>query len=368
MGTATLEVDLNAIAHNFYVIRKIAGENCAITGVVKTDAYGHGMIPVAKRLLKEGIEAFGVGIFDEAMELRSNGIPGQIIIMCGISNEKEIREAVHHCLTVTMLCSTDAKRLDRECKKIGSRCRVFIKIDTGMGRLGFNISEFNDFINEAEHYKNLEILGLMSHFSSADEIDTSFTKNQIRIFTEAISFARKHKIPCKINSLSNSAGFLLHPESRMENARIGIAIYGGDNFKDNSFLPAMKFSARVIQVKEIPPGSAVSYGRKWTAKSATRVATISAGYGNGIPRQLSNKGKVLINGMFAPIIGAVCMGITICDVTHIPDISAGDEAVFLGIQGNNRITASDIAGWANTIPYDILCSIGQCNSKNRIYI
>ena len=367
-GSVALEINLNAIAHNFRIIRKIAGEHCAVTGIVKTDAYGHGMIPVAKCLLKERVDALGVGLFDEAMELRANNIPGQILIMCGISNVREAREAVLQSLTVTLLCNADAKILDRECKNIGSKCRVFIKVDTGMGRLGFTVPEFNDFMNEARHYKNLEIIGLMSHFSSADEIDTGFTKNQIKKFTDAISVARKHKIPCKINSLANSAGFMLHPGSRMEYARIGIAIYGGNDFKDIDFLPAMKFSARVIQVKEIPAGSAVSYGRKWTAGSASKIAMISAGYGNGIPRQMSNKGRVLINGTFAPVIGAICMGITICDVTHIPDISIGDKAVFLGEQGSSKITASDMAAWADTISYDILCSIGQCNSKSRMYL
>ena len=369
---ATLEINLNAIAHNFCTVRRIAGGDCSITGVVKTDAYGHGIMPVAKCLLNEGAVSLGVATLDEAMELRSNGISGEIVIMCGIANEREAREAALNCTTVAVLCSDDAKIIDGECKKINSRCRVFIKIDTGMGRLGFSIPEFNSFIDKAEQYRNLEILGLMSHLSSADEADSGFTKSQVRIFKEAISVAKKHNIPCKLNSLSNSDGLLRHPESIMENARTGIALYGGNNFQDKdagiSLLPAMKFSARIIQVKEIPPGAPVSYGRKWYAKDTTKIAMIAAGYGNGVPRLLSNRGMVLIKGIFAPVIGSICMGITICDVTHIPDISAGDEAVFLGEQGGNRITASDIASWADTIPYDILCSIGQCNNKNRIYI
>jgi alanine racemase len=365
-----LTIDLSALAHNLNQVKAIVGENTRVMGVVKADAYGHGLVAVAKALEKQRVHSLGVAYLHEAMELRNSGISIPIVILCGIRSGEEAAAVVGHGLIPTLSDLGAAKVLAAECARKETHARAFIKVDTGMGRLGLPYSELALFLNQVIRLKAIQVEGLTSHLSSADAVEPEFTESQIRRFKAAIEAARAMGFDLPLNNLANSAGLMKFKDAHFDLVRPGIMLYGGlpspDFIPPVPLRPVMRFSGEVIQVRDFPDQTPVSYGRSYTTQGPRRIAVLSAGYGEGLLRNLSNTGKVLIRGKKVPITGRVCMNMTMVDVTGLRGVQVGDEAVFLGAQGGEAITADDLASWAGTISYEILCSAGQRNPKEFV--
>ncbi|MBN2420335.1 MAG: alanine racemase [Deltaproteobacteria bacterium] len=365
-----LTIDLDALNHNLKQIKTCLAKETKIMGIVKSDAYGHGMVPVSKALVKNGVYCLGVSFIGEALELRKAGIRVPIIILCGIETDEEAEAAVENALTPVVFDLHSAEKLEKRAMENGRKIKIHVKIDTGMGRLGVDLNQTAGFLNDIMKYPFLETEGLMSHLSSADEEDRDFTQGQIEKFKIIVEQARRMGMDLKLNHLANSAGAVSYKDSHFDMVRPGIMLYGGlpsPGFKTEIKLkPVMGLISRVLQVRRFKDNTPVSYSRTYYTAGEKEIAIISAGYADGIPRCLSNRGKVLVGGKPADITGNVCMNMIACDVTGIGNISAGDECVILGSQGDEAITADSIAGLCNTISYEILLSMGR--SLEREYI
>jgi len=365
-----LTIDLSALRHNLDQIRALIGQGIKIMGIVKSDAYGHGLLPVSQTLERNGIDCLGVAYLHEALEMRDEGIRLPIVILCGVRTKDEAREVVDKNLTPVLFDMTAAETLAREGAKQGKRVRIHVKVDTGMGRLGISQGEITPFIRKIASLKELDLEALTSHLSSADECVGGFTEYQVENFKKAVETARSLGLRLPSNNLANSAGIMGHKQAHFELVRPGIMLYGGlpsPEFKSPVVLrTAMNFKGRVLQIRELPERTPVSYGRTYYTESPRRIAVLSAGYGDGLPRSMSNRGNVLIKGKKAPIVGMICMNLTICDITGFVDVKPGDEAVFLGSQGDETITGEDLARWADTISYEVFCSIGRGHKKEHI--
>ncbi len=365
-----LTVDLSALVHNLDQIRALIGQGIKIMGIVKSDAYGHGLLPVSRTLESNGIDCLGVAYLHEALKMRDEGITSPIVILCGIQTREEAREVVDKDLTPVLFDMAVAETLARESEKQGKRTRIHIKVDTGMGRLGIPQGEIASFISRIVALRGLDLEALTSHLSSADECVGSFTEYQAESFIKAVETARSLGLRLPSNNLANSAGIMGHKQAHFDMVRPGIMLYGGlpsPEFKSPVALrTAMRFKGRVLQIRELPDRTPVSYGRTYYTEGPRKMAVLSAGYGDGLPRSMSNRGNVLIKGKKAPIVGRICMNLTICDITDIKDIKPGDEAVFLGSQGDEAITGDDLARWAGTVSYEIFCSIGREHRKEHI--
>ena len=366
-----VKIHLSAISHNLRQIRALLPDSVKIMGIVKSDAYGHGLIQVSKLLCNEGIDMLGVAYPFEASNLVEYGIKKKIVILCGFYKSEEAEMIIEYNMIPVIWNKDMANLLNTKAKDKNKQVDVLIKIDTGMGRLGIEETELSKFLEQLLSMKGIRVKGLMSHLSSADLKDREserFTREQIKRFNNAISICYKMGIQTFMNSLANSAGIIgYRRDCFYDMVRPGIILYGAlpsPEFNVPFALkPAMEFNGRIIQIREIPPCSPISYGRSYYTKGKRRIAVISVGYGNGIPRNISNKGYVLIRGKKAPIVGNICMDLMICDVTELEGVKEGDKVVLLGINQGEKITADDIAKWAGTISYEILCSIGKINKR-----
>ncbi|MFH1854460.1 MAG: alanine racemase [Candidatus Omnitrophota bacterium] len=355
------EIDLGAIRHNVRRIRQLIGHDAKILGVVKADAYGHGMKQVSRVLVEEGVEYIGVASLDEARELRQAGIKNKILSLGAILNEEakgvlkfDVIQAIsdlHIARALSML--GQAKKKD---------IKVHIKIDTGMGRLGFWHEEAIGFVKKISSMDRIVIDGIFTHFPNAEE-DKVFTLSQIRIFKALIEDLLRLGIDIPIKHASNSMALIDFKDAHMNMVRPGLIIYGLYPKKELAgklkLRPALKLKSKVIHVKSLLKGRSVSYGRTYVAAKDTRVAIIPVGYGDGYSRHLSNQADVLIKGNRCPVVGKICMDITIVDVGHLKNVRPGDEAVLIGTQGRGAIPVEEIAGLLNTIPYEVVCGIGR---------
>ena len=366
-----VRINLSALQHNLSKVRELVGKETRIMGMVKSNAYGHGLVQVARELEKLQIDSLGVDYMSEAIKLRADGIKIPVILLMGISTSEEAKKVADYSLTPVVFDLHSARLISEEGKKSGRSISVYVKIDTGMGRLGIDFRETGLFLKQVLGIKGITIQGLFSHLSAADQEDTLFTKTQIDHFKEAISAGRELGLELTMNNLANSAGIIRYKEAHFDLVRPGIMLYGGLPCPDFADPPAlehlMTFYSSVVQVREVRGGTPISYGRTFYTDGAKKIAIISAGYGDGLSRALSNTGQVLIHGEKARIIGRVCMNLTIADVTSIKDLQKGDKVVFLGEDKGNRITADDMARWANTISYEILCSLGSRNAREYMY-
>lgn len=365
-----VSIDLSALEHNLGQVRTLVSRGTKIMGIVKSDAYGHGILPVSKALEKSRVDCLGVACLHEAVLLRQNGIKLPIVILCGVLTEEEVRETVARDLTPVVFDSDVAERLAKESARQDRSTRIYVKVDTGMGRLGIPWDEIGPFVERISPLKGLVLEGLASHLSSADEMGGEFTQTQIDRFNRAIDTARSMGEELPFNNLANSAGVMGHRESHFQMIRPGIMLYGGlpsPHYQSPVPLrPAMCFTGRVLQIRDLPDRTPISYGRTYYTNGQCRVAILSAGYGDGLPRGMSNRGHTLIGGKRAPIVGTICMNLTVCDVTHLQGVRVGDEAVLLGTQGMETVTADDMARWSGTISYEVLCSIGQRNKREYL--
>jgi alanine racemase len=363
-------IDLSALGHNFKELKSIVSPGTRIMGIVKSDAYGHGSIPVSRTLVKHGVDRLGVAHLHEALELRQNGIGLPVVILSGIKTREEAGAVIDNQLIPVLFDAEVAQILGDECARRGRKLHVQVKVDTGMGRLGFPQSELRSALQRIMAGRSLIIEGLTSHFSSADETVRDFTDLQIRNFRSAIDIGRQIGLDLAVNNLANSAGIVGYRNSHFDMVRPGILLYGGRPSPECAIplrlKPVMHFKGEILQVREMPPQTPISYGRTYYTKGHQKIAVISAGYGDGLPRSLSNRGKVLTGGIKANIVGRVCMNMTMVDITGLADVGPGTEVVFLGTQGKETISGDDMATMAQTISYEIFCSLGQRNSREYV--
>lgn len=334
--------------------------------VVKADAYGHGLIEVSKYLVSQGIEQLGIATVDEGMELRENGIGVYLFILGNIFPEEA--DAVIEYNLIPTICNLEvAQRLEEIAKEKNIFVKVHVKIDTGMGRIGVSYKEVLDFFLKLKEFPHLVIEGIWTHFASAEE--NYFTGLQLARFNFVLGGLQQ----CGINFLyihtANSTALFKYKETHFNLVRPGLSLYGvypEPSLRDIVELkPAMSIKTKIVFLKKVPAGQSISYGRTFITQRESIIATLPVGYGDGYHWLLSNRGKVLVKGMRVPVVGRVCMDQTMIDVTDVPGVALGDEVVLLGKQDNEEITAEELAGLTNTIPYEILCRI---NSRiPRIY-
>lgn len=356
-------IDLDAIGHNIQEIRKKIEPKTQLLAVVKADAYGHGSLEVSRVCLYNGADQLGIATCDEGVILRESSITVPMLIL-GNTVDDKLETVIHYGLTQAVFDFDLAKKLSETAVRLGKTALIHIKIDTGMGRIGFlPCEESLDIIDKIFDLPNIMVTGIFTHFSTADERDKGFTQEQYKRFrymTDNVE-ARGHK--GLIRHCANSGAILDCPELQLDMVRSGIITYGmlpSTQVSTNIDLrPAMTWRSQVSFVKELDKGVSVGYGRTFFTERKTVVATIPVGYADGYSRKLSNRGRVLINGCFAPVIGNVCMDQMMVDVTDIADVRPGSEVVIMGKQGNNQITAEELAQLEDTINYEVVCNVGK---------
>ena len=359
------EIDLDALEHNFTQIRKRAGKETKILAVVKANAYGHGAVRISSELENMGVAILGVATCEEGIELRKAGITIPVIVLGGFF-KGQCSYATHYDLIPLVYNLESARELSQSAGKRKDKIKIHIKIDTGMGRLGVLPSETKVFLRHLMKLENLEIEGVLSHLADNNRDKPSgleFTKTQTAIFSQQVEELHQMGIHPRYQHLSNSAATIDKNPDCFNLVRPGIMLYGAypaKRFRQAIDLkPVMNLKTEVISLKKVPKGTSISYGRTFTCKKESLIATLPVGYADGYSRFLSNRGNVLIRGRRAPVAGVVCMDMIMVDVTEVPGVALGDEVVLMGPQADDTITAEEIAETTGTISYEILCSISQ---------
>lgn len=371
--TAWAEINLQAIKDNIKQLQLSVNPKTTVMAVVKANAYGHGLVKVAQTAVNTRIKYLGVSRFHEAVELRENGISVPILIF-GYTYPENIEQLCNYDLTQTLFSLDMARRFSAAASKIKKNLKVHLKIDTGMGRLGLCIPQLKDRSIKQSYFSkaikdittiaalpHLNIEGIFTHFAKADDHNSNYTKLQFDLFCEYLDTLSTKKLSIPIKHAANSAAILDLPETHLDMVRAGLAIYGlYPTLKHTAKIklkPAMEIKAIIIQLKKVPKDFKVSYGTTYCTKKPTTIATIPIGYADGYHRALSSKGKMLIHDRKAPVVGKVCMDITMLDVGRIPNVAEGDEVIIMGSQGKNSITAEDIASHIGTINYETISTM-----------
>lgn len=355
------EINLKALSHNLQIVRKKTG-NKNILAVVKADAYGHGAETVSKHLIKDGVSMLGVAFTQEGIALRECGIKIPILVFFDRDNAAA---CIEYNLTPVIYDFNSAKKINTIAKKLDLLIPIHIKIDTGMGRVGIMPDKAFSDISKISALSNIKPEGIMSHFSEADLQDKNFAIHQQDIFSKLIKELKKSGITFKLIHMANSAAVLTMPDAHFNAVRPGIMLYGYGCCEKEKLKPVMTIKSKIILLKKVPKGTSISYGRTFVTKRKSIIATIPVGYADGYNRKLSNNGEVLIKGKRVPVAGRVCMDTIMVDVTDIPDVNYKSEVVLIGRQGNEQISADDIAEKTGTIPYEVLTSIGA--RVKRVY-
>ena len=374
LRAAWAEINVSNLDFNIKRIKEKVGPNKKITGIIKADGYGHGSVKVATVLRANGIESFGVATLSEAIRLRESGFTLEEIIVLGLTPDPYVETIVEHRLTPVVCDFKNAQAISLAAEKAGIVINGLIAVDTGMGRIGYipeDAAAIED-VKAISELPNFKIQGLFSHFATADAEDKTYSAVQEQRYS---TFLKKLKdadvdIPCR--TLSNSAAVMEIPSAHYDMVRPGIILYGcypSDEVDKNEIelKPVMSVKANIVHLKKVPAGTTVSYGRKWTATKDSLIATIPLGYADGFPRPYSGKGKVLVNGVVAPIAGNICMDQCMIDVTNVPYVRLGDEVTIIGKDGIHEILADDIAAATGTINYEIVCAFGQRLPKVYVY-
>ena len=365
-----VRIDLDALAHNLGQVRKLVGPAVKIMAVVKANAYGHGGVRAGLHLAYSGADAIGVMDLHEAVCLREAGIKLPIYVLAGMEPENCPEMAARDIIPF-VYDAAGAREMNEAARRAGKKAAIHLKLDTGMSRLGVLYDRAGNFFKEVSELEYLTVTGLATHFPEADVEGSDFTDVQISRFSDLIDQARTSGLnDLTLNTACNSAGVLSHKAGYFDMVRPGLMLYGDypDAFQKPlaDLKPVMNVTSRVIQVKQVPAGSGVSYGRIFTTDRETILAAAPLGYAHGFNRLLSNQGHVLIRGKKAPLRGRVCMNLTMFDVTDIPGVSPGDEIVVMGASGDQSITGADIAARIGTISYEVFCIFGGLNTPEYI--
>ena len=359
---AFLEINLKNLAFNVRNIKKKLGPEVEFLAVVKADGYGHGAYEVSRVVLRNGADCLGVAISEEGIELRGKGIKAPIVIICPESYGRE-KDILKYNLEPTITDFKFAQLLSDEAQRQKKTAKVYIKVDTGMGRYGFSPEEAYSLVKRIKKLKNVQIKGVLSQLSTSDEKDKEFALKQLSSFKKVLDqleFLNRGKL---IKSIANSGAVLDLPQTYFNQVRVGLLMYGIYPSEEVSHSievkPVLSLKSKILLLKKVEKGTAIGYGRTFVTEKDAKVATIPLGYADGYFRLLSNKGKVLIKGKKVPIIGRVCMDAFMVDVTHAPKVKIGDEVVLIGKQGKEEITVDEVASWAQTFSYEVISRMGK---------
>lgn len=356
-------INLSAIRHNIGEVRKHIDKKTKIMAIVKADAYGHGAIEVAKTLY-DMVDAYGVAMIEEAMELRENGIDKTILIL-GYTGEESYEDVICNGISQTVYSFEMAKGLSDVAVSLGKKVAIHIKLDTGMGRIGFVPNEDTiGVVKKISALPGIEIEGLFTHFARADEGIDEVVERPFEKYMTFVTRLEEEGITIPIRHVANSAAIIEFPETNLDMVRSGIATYGlypseEVNKELLKLKPAMEWKAKISYVKDVEAGTSISYGGTFTAKEAMRVATIPVGYVDGMKRTLSGCGRVIVNGQYAPVLGRVCMDQFMVDVSGIPDAKAGDEVTIFGVDKDAMIPVEEIAALSQSFNYEFVCSVSS---------
>lgn len=361
MRPTRAEINVTALRYNFAEIRRRIGKRVKIMGIIKANAYGHGIIEVSKILADEIIDYLGVGFLEEGLILRKNNITTPVLVLGGVLGE-QIQDFIEHDLEITVSSVELARRIDRGAEAVGKeKARVHLKIDTGMERIGVRAENALAFAKEVAQLKHLELVGIYSHFATADEKEKSFACQQLQRFTSAVKAIEDARIHIPLKHMANSGAILDIPESYFDMVRPGMMLYGLYPSKETSesipVKPILSLRSKVVFLKEVPVGRSIGYGQTYFTQRSTKIATIPIGYGDGYSRMLSHKAEVLIRGKRFPVVGTVCMDQIMVDVGDSKDIRVGDDVTLIGKDGKEEITVWEIAKKVGTNHYEVLCMI-----------
>lgn len=367
MRVTHAEVELSNIEYNFKQVMHRVGSNVRVLGVVKANAYGHGLIPVARAVLHAGASYLGVALVEEGIDVRNHTDAPVLVFSPPLEDNLEMY--VRFGLDATITSIEMAHALNAVAKSGGKKARVQIKIDTGMGRIGFLPEVALEAIRAVANLESLEIAGVYSHFATSDETNKEFARKQLSAFRNIVASARELRLGSPLYHMANSGAILDMPDSYFDMVRPGIMTYGyypsTETSESVDIRPALSLKSAIALVKNLKPGMSISYGRKYFTRKNSRVAVVPVGYGDGYTRLLTGKGSALIKGRRYPIAGTITMDHIMLDLGSDYEIQQGEEVVILGESGDESITAWDIASQLGTIPYEVLCMIN--NRVPRIY-
>ncbi len=366
------DISLDNLEHNVNQIKSKLNSDVKLCAIVKANAYGHGVEEIASNLVKQGVDYLAVAFIDEAVELRLCGFTQPIIIL-GNSPKDTVEKVVEYNITAAVYNTETANAISAEAQKQNKIAKIHIKIDTGMGRIGFvpDTESINEIL-EISKLPNLEIEGIFTHFACSDDVDDEMTLTQFDKFMYVADELERNGLVIPIKHCCNSAAIIKFPQMHLDMVRAGIILYGmypSDINYDIDLLPLMSFKSTVINIKTMKPGETVSYGATYRVEKPIKVATVAVGYADGYSRLLSNKGRVLVNGCFANILGRICMDQCMIDVTNVHNISIGDEVILFGADENENLPIEELAVKLGTINYELPCVINnrvpRCYVKNN---
>lgn len=359
------KIDLDAAAYNMEQMKNRIGGGARLIAVVKTDAYGHGAVPLAEVFEKlDYVWGYAVATLDEGIVLRKHGIKKPILVL-GCVFPDQYDDMVRNEIRAAVYMEKMAGKIAEAAERAGKKAYIHIKVDTGMGRIGFPVTEESaDIIERISRMENIEVEGMFTHFAKADERDKTYTYEQHRKFMWMKVQMEKRNVVIPYYDCDNSAGIIDFPDMKHDLARAGISTYGmypseEVNRDAVDLKPVLSLVSHVIFVKTVEPGTSISYGGTFVAPKQMKVATIPVGYGDGYPRSLSNKGCVLIHGKRARILGRVCMDQFMVDVTDIPEVQFMDQAVLIGEDQDDRITVEELAELSGRFNYEFVCCLGK---------
>jgi len=355
-------VNLAALAHNLSRIKRYLSPGCEVMAIVKANAYGHGAMEIAQALARHGIGRFAVASLDEGIALRQAGLSASIIVL-GALFEDQVSDLIAHQLTPVV---SDGRLLPALAKAAFSHPApypIHLKVETGMGRLGLSPEELLALLENPLLQSPLQVDGLMTHLADADGKDSTFTEQQLGAFRAVQEQIRQRGVTIPLVHTANSAAIVRFPGAHFSLVRPGIMLYGYHTLPATvpapDLRPVLSLRSTIVQLRTIPRGGTVSYNGTFVASRPTRIAVLPIGYADGYSRRLSHRGSVLIQGHRVPIVGLVCMDMIMVDVTDLPPVQVGEVATLIGQQGGESIWADEVAGWIDTIPYEVLCGIGS---------
>ncbi|MDF1615153.1 alanine racemase [Desulfurivibrio dismutans] len=366
----SVQVDLKALQANFKAVRSRLLPGIRIMAVVKADAYGHGLEAAAEAFARAGADCFGVGTVEEGVRLRRAGLAGEVVLLLGVA-PGEAAEVVENRLSPVVFDPAGLAELSRLAERRAGMVGVHLKLDAGMGRFGVVPTDLTRLAALIARLPGLHLAGLMSHFPLADVPGAEERcREQWQLLQAGYAVCLPPAdVPRPLLHMANSAALLRFPWAHGDLVRPGISLYGYSPLPAEfagvvpPLQPAMSLHSRVLQVKELPAGHGVSYGHRYVTSGRTRLAVLPVGYADGYPRGISGRAEVLLRGHRAPLLGTICMNACMADISSLPLVQAGDEAVFLGRQGEGFIGADELAAWHGTISYEILCRIGAMNQR-----
>ncbi|MBF0455768.1 MAG: alanine racemase [Magnetococcales bacterium] len=360
-----LEIDPQGVVANYRLAKQRVGASVAVYPVVKADGYGLGALPLSQALVKAGAKGLCVGLVEEGAQLRQGGISVPLVLFAGLTPGVE-RLIIDLDLTPFLYDLQTAHSLSREAVACKRQVPCYVKVNTGMGRIGFPPEQLATLLPTLQALPGLQLLGIVSHLACSDEGEEGrVTSTQIRQFNQALTLLKGENSRKYHHSLANSGGTLYHPDSHFDWVRPGIMLYGASpafphrNDQEEGLVSVVRWLSRVIQIRSFPAGTPLGYGHTFTTQKKSLIAQIPVGYGDGYARRLGNLAHVLIAGREAPVVGRVCMDLISVDVTDIPTVEVGSLVTLLGEDGTKRITIEDMARWLETIPYEVICALGK---------